>query len=120
MSDQRIILANGSRLIREMLKRIIAKNDHLKVVKEISAQSDLPSAIERCAAEWVIMPLSMEDILPGWVDPYMVTHPNVRILTVALDGSKVKMKWLESHEEDLVNLSLNDLIRLLENSPNIA
>jgi len=28
------------------------------------------------------------------------------------------MKWVETHEEDLEDLSLNDLIHILESNPN--
>jgi hypothetical protein len=42
----------------------------------------------------------------------------MRLLAVSSDGSKVKMKWLEPHEENLEDLSLNDLIHILENDPN--
>jgi len=35
MTEQRIILANGSRLLHEMLNRILYKTVNLKVVKEI-------------------------------------------------------------------------------------
>jgi hypothetical protein len=38
-------------------------------------------------------------------------------MAVATDGSKIKMKWLEVHEQELNGLSLNDLIHILENKP---
>ena len=105
MSQQRIILANGSRLVREMLNRALLRADHLKVVKEITDHRNLPSAIERYDAEWVIMSLPIDSKVPEWVDAYMIEHPPVRFIAVSSDGSQVKMRWLESHEEELDNLS---------------
>jgi hypothetical protein len=32
----------------------------------------------------------------------------------ASDGSKIKMKWLEVHEQEFDELSLNELIHILE------
>ena len=113
MSEQRIILANGSRLVREMLNRILHKTENLKVVKEVFDQEELPAEIEKSDAEWVIMSLPVDKKMPEWVDTYIVDHPRVRFMAVANDGSWVKTKWLEYHEEELDNLSLRDLIHIL-------
>jgi len=39
---------------------------------------------------------------------------------VSTDGSKIKMKWLETREEDLGDPSLKDLIDILERDPQKA
>jgi DNA-binding NarL/FixJ family response regulator len=117
MSEQRIILANGSRLLRDMLKRILFKSDHFDVVREVTDQKELPSVIEHTQPEWVILSLSFDNGVPAWVDGFMATHPSVRFLAVAADGSTVKMKWLEVHEQELNGLSLNELIHILESRP---
>jgi chemotaxis response regulator CheB len=117
MSEQRIVLANVSRLFRDMLKRIIYKSDNLELIREITDQRDLPSMIEQTEPEWVIVSLSYDNGVPAWVDGYMADHPSVRFMAVAADGSKIKMKWLEVHEQELNGLSLNDLIHILENKP---
>jgi DNA-binding NarL/FixJ family response regulator len=117
MSEQRIILANGSRLLRDMLKRVLFKSEHFEVVREVTDQKELPSAIERTQPEWVILSLSYDNGVPAWVDAFMANHPSVRFMAVAADGSKVKMKWLEIHEQELNGLSLNELIHILESKP---
>jgi hypothetical protein len=113
VSEQRIILANSSRLLREMLNRILHKTENLEVVQEITNHKKLSTEIEKSDAEWVIMSLPGDHGIPGWVDHYIVDHPRVRFMAVANDGSWVKTKWLESHEEELDNLSLRDLIHIL-------
>lgn len=113
MSEQRIILANGSRLVREMFNRILRKTENLEVVQEISDHKTLPNEIKESDAEWVIMSLPVDRKMPDWVDSYIVDHPRVRFMAVATDGSWVKTKWLEYHEEELDNLSLKDLIHIL-------
>lgn len=113
MPEQRIILANGSRLLHEMLNRILVKTKNLEIVREITDHRKLPTALEKSDAEWVIMSLPVEGALPEWTDTYMVEHPDVRFMAVAADGSWVKTKWIESHEEELDNLSLKDLIHIL-------
>lgn len=113
MSEQRIILANGSRLVREMLNRILLKTENLEVVQEIANHEKLPTEIEKSDAEWVIMSLPVESRMPEWVDTFIVGHPQMRFMAVANDGSWVRTKWLETHEEELDNLSLKDLIHIL-------
>ena len=113
---QRIILVNDSRLLREMLHVVMYKADHLQVVREVDDHEELPSAIEHLEAEWLVMSLSVKEGIPDWVDHYIRIHPSMRFLAVSTDSSKVKMKWLESREEDLDDPSLNDLIHILENN----
>jgi DNA-binding NarL/FixJ family response regulator len=117
MPEQRIVLANGSRLLRDMLKRILFKSDKLELVYEVTDQKELLAAIEHTNPEWVIISLSFDDSVPIWVDGFMANHPSVRFMAVATDGSKIKMKWLEVHEQELNGLSLNDLIQILESKP---
>ena len=117
MPEQRIVLANASRLLRDMLKRIIVKSDELSIVREVVDQKDLPSVIESIHPDWVIISLAFDEYLPAWVDSLIASHPSIRFLALATDGSKVKMKWLELHEQELSGISLPDLIRILENKP---
>jgi len=58
--------------------------------------------------------------MPEWVETYITKHPHLRFMAVANDGSWVKTKWMESHEEDLDNLSLKDLIHILGGIVNTA
>lgn len=117
MPEQRIVLANGSRLLRDMLKRIIIRSENLEVVKEVTDQKELPSVIEQTKPGWVIISLAFDDGLPAWVDHFIADHPSVGFMALATDGSKIKMKWLEVHEKELDGLSLNDLLHILESKP---
>jgi DNA-binding NarL/FixJ family response regulator len=117
MSEQSIVLANGSRLLREMLKRILYKSDHFEVIREVTDQRELPSVIEHTQPEWVILSLSFDNGVPAWVDGFMASHPSVRFMALAADGSRVKMKWLEVHEQELDGASLKDIIQILESKP---
>lgn len=117
MADQRIILANSSRLLREMLNRALLKSRNLKVVKEVVDRAALQVALEGQPAEWLIMSLPEDKQIPAWIDAFMKEHPLIRIMAFAADGSRIRMKWIESREQDLSGLSLKELIRLLESPP---
>lgn len=116
MPDTRItciILVDGSRLLVEMLNRVFLKTDHLDVI-QVADHNDLPSAIDKQEAEWVIASLPADEPEPDWIDAFMRRHPHVRLLTISAGGSLIKMKWVESREEDISDISLPELIHILE------
>ena len=113
MQPSRIILANGSRFLHEVLKRVIKKIPDLQVVGEITDLARLSSTITETEAEWVIVSLPPDGKMPELVDSALAAHSSVRFLAMATDGSQVRIKWLESREEALDNLSLDELFAVL-------
>jgi chemotaxis response regulator CheB len=114
MAMKRVILANGSRLIREVLHHVLDKAERLEVIQEIVNPDELSSAIERFGPEWVIVSLPFNHGGTTWIDTCMAQHPAVRFVLLSLEKSSIKMKWQASYEEDLTNLSLEDFIHILE------
>ena len=114
---QRIILIYGSRLLADMLHHIICKAGHLEIVQEVSWNAELPAAIDGTVADWVLISLPFDTSFPTWVDDYIATHPYMQFLSIFIGSGTVKLKSLGSHEEQLENPSLNDLIHILEYHP---
>jgi AmiR/NasT family two-component response regulator len=114
MTRKRVILANGPRLLREMLQRVIEKAEHLTVVQEVPDQQDLPSAIERLDPEWVILSIPYNQTMHSWIEACLMAYPTVRFMFLAPESSSIKMKGQSAYEEDLTNLSLKDFIDILE------
>ncbi len=114
MMTKRVILANGPRLLREMLQRVIDKANHLEVIPEFPSHEELPFAIERFDPEWVIISLPFNEGARVWINGCMADHPAVRFVLLSPDNGSVKMKCQMSYEEDLTNASLKDFIQILE------
>ena len=114
MSTKRVILADGSRLLREMLRRVIDKADHLEVVQELPSPEGLSSAIESLSPEWVILSLPYNDNTHNWISTFMSGYPSMRFMFLSPESNTLKMKGQISYEEDLTNLSLRDFIHILE------
>lgn len=108
-STKRVILADGARLLREMLHRAIDKADHLEVVQELSDSKELPGAIDLFNPEWVIVSMPFHTDLHGWIQGY----PSVRFIFLSPHVNHIRLKWQESYEEH-ADLSLKDLIQILE------
>jgi hypothetical protein len=134
MQSRKIIMVDGSRFLREMLKRVIAKTPGLQLVDEITDLASLSSVIEQTGAQWMVVSYPPNGKLPEAVESSLATHPSVRVLALAADGSQVKMKWMEprdsavavaadarlvkmkwveSREKILDDLSLDELIAIL-------
>ncbi len=113
-SKSRVIFINSSRLVRELFHRVLRKAEHVQVIRDIVDHTDLPADIEGLEAEWLVISLAPEETIPDWVDAYLRAHPFMRFLAFSTDSNQVKMKWLEPREQDLKDLSLADLIHVLE------
>jgi len=114
VSTKRVILANGSRLLREMLHRAIDKADQLEVVQEIPGWDELPLVLETFNPAWVIVAQPYRNQPHHRVDFCMEKFPSVRFIFLSPNEDNVKMKWQTFYEEEYSNLSLKDLIHILE------
>jgi len=114
MSRKRVILANGSRLLREMLQRVIDKSDRLEVVLELSRYEELPYAIERFDPEWAILSVPKNKNGQAWINTCIAEHPSVRFVFLSPESNTFKLKWQTEYEEDLTNLSFKGFIGILE------
>lgn len=114
MATKRVILANNSRLLREMLHHVINKADNLEVVLETPNDEELSSAIEKFGPAWVIASLPSNPQGPSWLNSCMEHYPAVRFILLTPNNDSIKMRWQTSFEEDLTNVSLKDFIHILE------
>lgn len=116
VSTKRVILADGSRLLREMLHRALDRTDHLEVVQEMPDSNGLSAALERFDPEWVIVTQAYSRRSHGRIDSCMEAYPMVRFIFLSPHQNRIKMKWQASCEEEYSNLSLKEFIHILENS----
>jgi len=113
-STKRIILADGSRLLREMLHHVLAKAEYLEVVQELPQLAALGPAIRRFDPEWVILPLAFDQDAHNWLRSCMADFPSVRFLFLSAGQKQIRMRWQVSCEEIYPDLSLRELIQFLE------
>ncbi len=115
MPVQRAILVDGSRLMREMLKRVIEKNPDFEVVREVSGLEKLPAIMREVNAEWLFVVLSPDIDMPDTITTQLLAaHPSLRIITFWTDGSHIKMQWLGRKERDIAGITLPQLTNLLQ------
>lgn len=113
MQPTRVILANEPRLLREMLKRVITRAPELQVVGEVTDPTELSPLLRQTHAQWIIVSLWPEGLVPSAIESLLVEHSSVRVLGMAGDGSQARIKRAEFTEQELCNLSLSRLIAVL-------
>ena len=113
MFTKRVILANESRLLRDMLRRVIDKADHLEVVQEITQPGQLDSAIEHFDPGLVILSSPESRYPQSWINSWLLRYPSVGFVILSADHRRIAIQS-QVGEEDLTRLSLNDFIAALE------
>lgn len=116
MQPRRIILANDRSMTREMLRRVLDKVPELSVMREVNDLSRLPTAVEETKAGWVVISLPDDGLIPQAAKNLLDTGHNLRILGLSGDGSRIKVAWIEYHEQELGQLDLSGLIGILSSS----
>jgi hypothetical protein len=115
MPVQRAILVDGSRLICEMLKRVIEKTSDIEVVREVGSLDNLPGIIREVNANLLFFVLPPGYNLPdNLTNQLLVAEPALRIVTFWTDGSHVKMEWLGRKARDIAGITLPQLTSLLQ------
>lgn len=113
MEIQSIILLDNSPLVRGMLKRVIHKAPGLKIVAEVDTFSEYPEVAQQTNADWTILLLDPDEVVPEIVERFVNNHASMRLLVMAVDGSQVRMRWVEPHEVSLDDKNLDDLLKIL-------
>jgi chemotaxis response regulator CheB len=115
MKIRRILLLTEPRLLREMVERVIDKAPGLQVVGEVDNMDNLIPMIEETGTDWLVVFLAPDERLPVGVQDVLTSHPSVRVLAIASDGSQIEMNWLEFHAKALDRLNLDELLSVLSN-----
>jgi hypothetical protein len=112
-AGQRIILVNSSRIVGDMLKKVIGKTPGLEIVSNIEDIAKLPEIVEQVEADWAIVLLPPDDQVPKIVQHVITEQISMRFLLMGVDGSHVRMMYNEPHEVPLDEKNLADLLELL-------
>ena len=117
MSTKRVILANGSRLLRETFRRVINGTGNLEVVHETSDPAELPSVIQSFEPSWVFLSSSGSDRSDDTLSTCVIRFPSVRFVVLEPDYSALKIRFGTFYEQDITKLSLPEFIDVLERDP---
>lgn len=114
METNSIILLNNSRLVRDMIRRVINKTPGLEIVAEVDDISDYSHIARQTDADWTIFLFDPDNKFPSDIRQVLSHHTSMRLLAIAIDGSQVKMQWNEFHEISLNDKNLEELLLILK------
>lgn len=116
--SRRIIVANGSRLFRQLLQRALDLVPDLEVVSVAANLAHLSTLIERDKPHWLVVLLLPNGQMPEAIEYVIVTFPSLSVLGVAPDGSRVEARDARlSEQTTFVDISFEEMIRLLRAVP---
>lgn len=114
MQSQRAILVNGSRLLRELVKRVIENHAGFEITRELADVQELPLAITETDAKWVFVILSLAEEIPEHLKVELfLEHPTLKIVGLWMDDGHVRIEWLTREQKDLTGITLDVLTGLL-------
>ncbi|MFO7942776.1 MAG: hypothetical protein R6U51_00480 [Anaerolineales bacterium] len=114
METCRIVLANESRLLREMLKSVIDKSPSLEILGETQQLSEIKKLAEKHNAHWVFVTLSSTGNIPDQLNDLLIPGSAISILAISNNGEKAKIRWVDLHEETYIDWSLEEMLTLLQ------
>jgi hypothetical protein len=120
LHPRRIILADGSRFLRDILRKVIEKTPGLQVVGEVSDFSNLPATLRQTNAEWIVFSLPPHLHIPHELKAALLKEfPSVRILDFYTDGSQVRVKRMGYRDKDFGGLTWDVLLNILNETPHM-
>lgn len=110
----KVILANDSRLLRQMLGRVLGKAAHVEVVAEVDNLRELAATAQRTGAQWIIVSLAPESEIPNSVVALLQGQSTTHVLAMAADGSATRVLTMEPREQQVHILSVAQILSLLQ------
>jgi len=117
MTNRRIVLAHNSRLLQDLLRRVFNKTDGLLVAQEQIGLTDIDTVLRQTHPDWLI---TSADHPPGVIKTLVVKNPDLRIITVSLEGCPIHLWHPNGEEKDLTGLSLSDLLTILKDEKEVV
>lgn len=111
---RRIILATESRLLQEMLFRVLDREPGLEVVATVSDPGQLLSLARKLAAHWIVVSYPSDGREVQEVRAALASDESIHVLGLASDGSRVLIHWSEPQEQELQQASLGEFITILQ------
>jgi DNA-binding NarL/FixJ family response regulator len=114
MPEIKIVLANQSKLLREMLSRVFTQLEDFVIVQEIDNPTLLAKILDQADIDWVLFSSMHHQGKLEWIDDLIRIHPSVCFADIALDKSEVTFTWMNNPDTEINDLSLEEFIAILE------
>ena len=90
----RVLIANSTRIWRDMLYDTIREEPDIEVVGDVSEESAIVPATERTNPDCVIVPLDLPGAAMPMCTQILSKRPNVRIVAIGEASDVVEIYWM--------------------------
>lgn len=115
MQPRRAILVDGSRILRDLIRRVLETKVGFEVVDELGNLEELSSSLARAETEWAFLILSPNlEISKRQTVEILVEHPSLRIILIRMDEGRIEMEWLIRGYKDLTEMTLDEIALVIQ------
>lgn len=114
MDTLRVILTDHPRLLSELVRRAIEKNPFISVIAIISSLAELQPYLEDGAVDWLVYLHEPDEHVEAHLSDVLSGQHNLRILSIAADGSQADIHWVELRRQTLNRANMVELISLMQ------
>jgi len=119
MQSRRAILVDGSRLVRDFIRRVIEQDAGFEIVQEFKDLEDLSAVSQDMNINWIFTVLAPGQKIPdGLKVELLLKIPSVRIVGVCVGDGYIQAEWMTRHEKDLTGLNLDEFVQFLDQELN--
>ena len=109
----KVVLLNGSVLLREMINRVFNKLPDFEIVGTVEDPVGLEPLLLMTEPDWIVV-LTMPEVGVSERIKTLRTHyPDFSILAISADGSEVLINCLEPQSIHMERASLSELIAMM-------
>jgi DNA-binding NarL/FixJ family response regulator len=88
----RVLVANRPRLMRELVMATISNQPDIEIVGKIHKEFESASVVHS-PPDFLIVALERRDRLPDFCQSILQSHPQVKIIAIALDRNSTVFYW---------------------------
>ena len=115
MQPRRAILVDGSRILPDLIRRVLETKVGFEVVDELGNLEELSSSLARAETEWAFLILSPNlEISKRQTVEILVEHPSLRIILIRMDEGRIEMEWLIRGYKDLTEMTLDEIALVIQ------
>ena len=118
MAHIRILLAGLSRMLADIVRRVLTGSPDLEVVGTLGRLDEVAPALLRADADVLIVGLEGADAMAEF-EPLLATHPYLKIFALDGDGRRAVLYELRPHSIPLGELSPQSLIDAIRSAVSV-
>lgn len=113
MNEIKVVLANSSHLLQDMLGRTLQKIEGLKVVQGTHSLSQVKPLLKQEDADWLILGLEQDSQIPDFVKQLIEKDNGLSVLAISKSGDTIRVRAKDLGSVEYQGTGLQEFTQLL-------